>query len=160
MTSGHDDRPLSAATTDAEGGIDALRREVREVYRELEEALSVLAPRCSLSGRCCRFKEYDHTLFLSGPEAAILLADAPPPIRPLDDGETCPWQDLQGRCQAREARPLGCRVYFCDPAYEVHAPELSERFLARLREIADRRNIPWNYRPLHHHLGGSTPEPG
>ena len=39
-------------------------------------------------------------------------------MRPLDQGATCPWQDSRGHCTAREARPLGCRVYYCDPAFE------------------------------------------
>ena len=50
-------------------------------------------PVCELSGRCCRFHEYGHTLFLPLPEAAVLIADAPPPGRDLDDGDSCPWQD-------------------------------------------------------------------
>ena len=65
-------------------------------------------------------------------EAALLVADAPPPARPLDDGATCPWQDGAGRCTARGARPLGCRVYFCDPSYEGQAEPLTEEFLGRL----------------------------
>jgi hypothetical protein len=132
--------------------MEILRDEVRSVYRELDAAVAALSPACALSGRCCRFQEYGHTLFLSGPEALILVADAPSPARPLDDGSTCPWQDLRGRCIAREARPLGCRVYFCDPGYEHLAPDLSERFLGRLRDIADRHEIPWNYATLHQHL--------
>ena len=128
------------------------RLPLRAIYGELDQAVSELAPVCQLSGRCCRFEEYGHTLFLSAAEAAVLIADAPPPVRPLDQGETCPWQDLQGRCTARDARPLGCRVYFCDPRYEDQAPALTERFLTRLKEISAQRGWPWNYAPLHRHL--------
>ena len=92
---------------------------------QLDAAVARLGPVCRISGRCCRFREYGHTLFLSAPEADYLLSEAPAPVRPLDDGETCPWQDVRGRCTARDARPLGCRVYFCDPAYQDAAPELS-----------------------------------
>jgi hypothetical protein len=107
---------------------------------------------CVLSGRCCRFREYDHTLFLSGVEAAYLLAHAPKPPRPLDDGATCPWQDGAGRCSAREARPLGCRIYFCDPDFGEAMPELSEAFLRRLRALVAAAGLPWDYAPLHAHL--------
>ncbi len=76
----------------------------------------------------------------------------PPPFAQLDDGQSCPWQDHRGRCTARDARPLGCRVYFCDPSFEDVAPELSEEFLTRLKQLASRHNWPWNYAPLHQHL--------
>jgi hypothetical protein len=91
-------------------------------------------------------------LFLSAPEADLLLAEAPPPARPLDAGATCPWQGATGLCTARAARPLGCRVYFCDPVYQRHAPELSETYIARLKQLVDEAGIPWEYAPLHHHL--------
>ncbi len=129
----------------------------RDALRALYEALDADVARaggvCALSGRCCRFAEYDHTLFLSAPEAALLLVDAPAPSRPLDDGATCPWQDDQGRCNAREARPLGCRVYFCAPtAYEERSHALSETYIAHLKTLAREHGLPWDYAPLHHHL--------
>ena len=141
------------------------REAVREVYRELDAAVAALAPVCGVSGRCCRFVEYEHTLFISAPEAAILLADAPPPSRPLDDGATCPWQDDRGRCTAREARPLGCRVYFCDPAYAGRGPDLAEAAIARLKAVVVALDLPWDYAPLHRHLhaaraAGNYPEDG
>ena len=99
------------------------RASIRALYTELDAAIAAIAPVCQLSGRCCRFREYDHTLFLSEPEAALLLTEAPRPSRPLDDGETCPWQDDRGRCTARDARTTGAaRVFFCDPTYQAHAP--------------------------------------
>ncbi len=130
----------------------AFREELSTLYRDLDAEIRKLGPVCELSGRCCRFHEYGHTLFLSEPEALVLVNEAPKPSRPLDDGETCPWQDNAGRCTAREARPMGCRVYYCDPNYADHAPELSETFIKRLKSLADRFDLPWNYAPLHRHL--------
>src|SRR5262249_3612075 len=109
--------------------------ELAELYRQLDVAVAEFAPVCRISGRCCRFREYGHTLFVSALEFDYLISRAAGPVRPLDDGETCPWQDARGRCTAREARPLGCRVYFCDAAYEDAAPALSERFIARLKGL-------------------------
>jgi hypothetical protein len=128
-----------------------IRDEVRAIYEAVDREIAKLGPVCQLSGKCCRFAEYGHTLFLSELEFDVLLGEAPAPSRPLDDGETCPWQDSRGYCTAREARPLGCRVYFCDPRHEPHAPKLSERFLARLKRLAERYQRPWNYAPLHRH---------
>ena len=128
------------------------REELRAIYADLEAEIIALAPVCVASGRCCRFKEYGHTLFLSAPEAALLTADAPPPVRARDQGESCPWQDERGLCTAREARPLGCRVYFCDPAYQERSAALSEKYLRRLKRLVDAHGLSWSYAPLHVHL--------
>jgi Fe-S-cluster containining protein len=82
----------------------------------------------------------------------LLLADAPAPSRPIDEGATCPWQDDRGRCSARGARPLGCRVYFCDPSYQPMAPEIAEAGIGRLKRLVDELDLPWDYAPLHRHL--------
>ncbi len=129
-----------------------LRESLRAVYDDLSVDVAQAGPVCDLSGRCCRFAEWDHTLFLSGIETDMLLAEAPPACRPLDGGMTCPWQDEQGRCTARESRPLGCRVYFCDPSYQERGQVLSETYLGRLKSVADAHDQPWSYAPLHHHL--------
>ena len=149
---------MTGATSNGPVGLDPdqFREPLRALYAELDEAVASLAPTCALSGRCCRFEEYGHTLFLSAPEAALLLSDAPRPSRPLDRGATCPWQDSAGRCTAREARPLGCRVYFCDPAYEAEAPGLSERFIGRLKGLVRSLDLPWDYAPLHSHLARAS----
>jgi hypothetical protein len=128
------------------------RGELRALYDQLDAEVARLGPVCQLSGRCCRFREYGHTLFVSAIEVEFLLDRAPDPQGPLDRGDTCPWQDSLGRCAAREARPLGCRVYYCDPAYLPAAWELSERFISRLKSLTDRHGLPWNYAPLHRHL--------
>jgi hypothetical protein len=140
-------------SSDAAQHLAAFRAELAAVYDDLAHDVARAAPVCELSGRCCRFAEYGHTLFVSAAEFAFLLSGAPEPNRPVDDGATCPWQDDQGRCCARAARPLGCRVYYCDPAYQTLAQELSEKYIARLRELTDRHGLAWDYAPLHAHLG-------
>lgn len=131
---------------------DEVAKRLHVIYQDLEKEIEQAGPVCDLSGRCCRFQEWDHTLFLSGIEAEILIREAPPSVRELDSGATCPWQDDRGRCTAREARPLGCRVYFCDPSYEGKAEALSEVYLARIKHLADESDRPWSYAPLHQHL--------
>ena len=126
--------------------------ELSALYKELDQEIAALGPICQLSGRCCRFKEYGHSLFVSTPEVQHLLATAPEPCRPLDQGETCPWQDANGHCTARDSRPLGCRVYYCDPAFERFAYDVSERYIGRLKELTDKHGLAWNYAPLHRHL--------
>jgi hypothetical protein len=144
---------MTASTASAGAHLEPQwRAELRALYEELDREVARLGPICELSGRCCRFLEYGHTLFVSTAEVEFLLGAAPRPQRPLDLGETCPWQDPLGRCTAREARPLGCRVYYCDPSIQPAALELSERFIARLKQMTENHSLSWNYAPLHRHL--------
>ena len=140
---------------------DEVRRKVLAVYAAAEAAVAAAAPRCDASGRCCRFTEYGQTLFISHFEAEILLESAPPFAQPVSrDG--CPFQ-VNGLCTTRETRPLGCRIYFCDPAYQDTGNAISETFLRRLKALAEEHAIGWRYAPLHHFLNeaegrGPTPE--
>ena len=127
-----------------------IRRKVLEVYQEVDQAVSAAGPVCVASGRCCRFKEYGHTLFLSNLEAELLLADAPPYQKPVSS-DFCPFQK-QNLCTARDPRPLGCRIYFCDPNYQETGNRLSEEYLHRLKELAEENQIDWRYAPLHEFL--------
>jgi Fe-S-cluster containining protein len=147
-----------AAETTRALDVDRFREALQGVYAGLDAEVARRNPDCRISGRCCRFVEYDHTLFASAPEIALLLADAPPPRRPLDDGASCPWQDEKGRCSARGARPMGCRVYFCDPSYQPFASEIAERGIGRLKAMVDELGLPWDYAPLHDHLRRAAAE--
>ena len=124
-----------------------LRAHVLAVYAEADAAVAAAGPRCDASGRCCRFKEYGHTLFVSHLEADVLLAAAPPYSKPVSpDG--CPFQ-VDNLCTARDPRPLGCRVYFCDPTYQETGSAISETYLRRLKALADEHGTGWRYAPLH-----------
>jgi hypothetical protein len=126
---------------------DEVRREVLAVYAAADAAVAAAGPRCDASGRCCRFAEYGHTLFLSHFEAELLLEAAPPYAKPVGrDG--CPFQ-VGGLCTARESRPLGCRIYFCDPAYQDTGNRITEDSLRELKRIADAHGTGWSYAPLH-----------
>src|SRR6266571_1966850 len=129
---------------------EELRRRVLQLYQEVDQAVAAAGPVCVASGRCCRFKEYGHTLFLSNLEAQILLADAPPYQRPVSS-DFCPFQK-DNLCTAREPRPLACRVFFCDPLYQETGNGLTEKYLHRLKELAKTHGIEWRYAPLHQFL--------
>ena len=112
--------------------IDPTRRSARpcvRLYAELDAGGRRATGRSAeLSGRCCRFEEYGHTLFLSAPEAEMLLADAPPPVRPLDDGADLPLAGRTGAA-APPARPgpWAVGVYYCDHAYPGRDPRGTRR---------------------------------
>jgi hypothetical protein len=124
-----------------------LRYRVLDVYAAVDTAVAAAGPRCDASGRCCRFAEYGHDLFLSHFESELLLETAPPYARPVTrDG--CPFQ-VDNLCTARAERPLGCRIYFCDPAYQGTASRITEDALAELKQLADEFGTGWRYAPLH-----------
>jgi hypothetical protein len=134
----------------------ALRERLEEVYRTADWAVAEANPRCDASGRCCRFTEYGHTLFISQLEADYLLESAPAYEQPVSrDG--CPFQ-VDGLCTTRVNRPLGCRVYFCDPAYETTTgPAITEEGIKALKQIAEDFDLGWRYAPLHVFLNEAEP---
>src|SRR5205823_2863156 len=88
-------------------------------------------------------------------EADVLLSAAPPYETPVTS-DFCPFQK-ENLCTAREPRPLGCRVYYCDPAYQQTGNAITEKYLRRLKELAAANGIDWDYAPLHHFLNHGTP---
>jgi hypothetical protein len=127
-----------------------LRRQVLELYHDVDREVAAAGPVCVASGRCCRFKEYGHVLFISNLEADVLLAAAPPYEQPVS-ADFCPFQKDK-LCTAREPRPLGCRVYNCDPAYQETGNQITEKYLRRLKELAEQHGVEWRYASLHQFL--------
>jgi len=130
--------------------VSDLRQQVMQLYADADCEVAAAGPVCVASGRCCRFKEYGHVLYLSSLEADVLLRAAPPYETPVSS-EFCPFQK-GNLCTAREPRPLGCRVYYCDPAYQQTCSDIMEKYTRRLKELADREGLTWLYAPLHHFL--------
>jgi hypothetical protein len=131
-----------------------LQRHVLDLYREVDRSVQAAGPICAASGRCCRFKEYGHTLFLSNLEAEVLLASAPPYEQPVT-ADFCPFQ-RENLCTAREPRPIGCRIYFCDPTYQQTSERISEEYIHRLKKLADDFGVEWRYAPLHTFLNAGS----
>ncbi len=143
---------------------------VEAIYQELEEELARLKPVCIRRGICCNFKAAGHALYVSAPEWLYftLKSEARSPkskvgpvadvgfglrtsnfgLPPPDPAAVCPFLD-GGLCGVREDRFLGCRSYFCDPAFAKDQPVVHEKYLTRMRALADELGIPWQYEPLH-----------
>ncbi len=132
---------------------DELRRRVLEIYHEADAAVAAAGPVCIASGRCCRFKEYGHVLYLSRLEADVLLQAAPAYDKPVSS-DFCPFQK-ENLCTAREPRPLSCRVYYCDPAYQEKGGQITEMQLHKLKLLAEEFGLDWQYAPLHQFLSGA-----
>jgi hypothetical protein len=129
---------------------EELRRRVLELYAEVDREVAAEGPVCVASGRCCRFREYGHVLFLTNLEADVLL-DTAPPYETGVNPDFCPFQK-DNLCTAREPRPLGCRIFYCDPKYQEASVRITEKYLARLKQLADESGVEYLYAPLHHFL--------
>lgn len=106
---------------------------------------------CRACGECCHFEAVEHTLFASELEWAYARAVAgAPPTGPAQAAKAaasarCPYQ-VDGRCLAHRARPLGCRLYFCAAPSDGDDAR-AERHHRALKAIHDDCAIPWDYRP-------------
>lgn len=120
--------------------------ELQTIYDELGRAIAAQAPVCELSGRCCRFDEFGHDLFATELEVDYVLAGLGDRPLPTFD-RLCPFFE-SNQCHHREHRPLGCRVFFCDPSYRDAMPELHEQFFRQLKELHERHGIPYRYGPF------------
>jgi Fe-S-cluster containining protein len=128
----------------------SLSLQVLQLYEDVDREVAAAGPICQASGRCCRFKEFGHVLFVSNLEAEVLLAGAPAYEQPVSP-DFCPFQK-DNLCTAREHRPLGCRIYYCDPGYEGTGNQITEKALTRLKALAEAHGVPWRYAPLYHFL--------
>jgi len=126
---------------------DLFRRALRALYARVEADLAARPGLvCGRSGRCCRFKEAGHELFLTRVEFEELQARGG---KRKGGTDRCPWLE-DGRCRNREGRALACRTYFCSD--EALASEVTERWHREVRRLHDRFGEEYDYRSLADHL--------
>jgi uncharacterized protein len=136
------------------------------VYRDVDAQLS--NDTCPASTECCRFGITGREPYVTSIEVALVeravarrggaraLGRAPAPLEspaPADrkdkrrlamvDEEPCPLLDVKGRCSVYDARPFGCRTYFCERA--TRSSGLGQRdineFVRRIKDIAARHKL-------------------
>lgn len=134
---------LAAATN------DFLSAELEAVYDEVRREADRAQPVCVASGKCCRFEEYGHRLYVTGLEAAYTLTRLSSPLTPdaLDAARAaggCPFQ-IDNLCSVHMIKPLGCRTYYCDERAQKWQKDLTERMLAKIRAIHDRHALEYRY---------------
>ncbi len=139
----------------AQQWLDALadagvRAELEAVYDYIAACVEARAPICTASGRCCNFDAFDHRLYVTGLETAYTMLHpdgGPVSSEALDEAigrGGCPYQPAR-LCEARAARPAGCRVYFCDPTAQAWQEGLGERVCQAIRDIHTRHGIEYRY---------------
>lgn len=140
---------------------------LRELYAEIDAAVAAKGPTCWTSGKCCKFDEFGHRLYVTGLEIAWFLAQ----VQGVDSGSggfssvdstgsssgggvrlpqfaehsgACPYQ-IGGLCSTHTVRPLGCRIFFCQQGTEAWQQDLYETFLRRLRLLHDEQALEYRY---------------
>ena len=128
------------------------RAEVREavgrLYADVQTEVDARHPVCVVSGRCCRFEEFGHRLFVTTIELAAFLhgldAQSSRRVSPPWDGTGCPFQ-AHKLCGVHPIRPFGCRMFFCDATSTEWQNQAYERFHARLKALHEELNVPYRY---------------
>ena len=139
---------------DLPAGIDLCRRDegllegLRKIYEEADRAVGDAGGVCMGGGMCCKFDLFDHRLYVSSGELALLTLEPPPaPQRAI--ARRCPYQVGPG-CSAYPRRPLGCRVFFCRKkvgrARDIQ--RLYERLHLQIRRLHQSRWRPYAYADL------------
>lgn len=153
---------------------DDIDRSIRELYADLGRAVAERRPVCNASGRCCKFEEFGHRLYVTGLEIAwflrgvrgtgyglqgesshvqasegtgdpaISLQQLTPTPNPQPLTPNCPYQ-INGLCSTHMIRPLGCRAFFCEEGTESWQQDTTERFLDRLKQLHVEHGLPYSY---------------
>lgn len=124
-----------------------IRERLDGIYRRLQDDIAATGVVCRQRGLCCDFEKMDHVLFCSTLELEN-MASAPRYEAANASGRLCPfWKD--GMCEARDVRPLGCRVYYCDTSYTAeHSQRVYEKYHRDIEELARESNTDYAYVPM------------
>lgn len=139
-------------------GRDDLAAHMAAFYTDVDQAVAAHAPVCRNRGDCCKLDAFGHKLYVTLVELAYFLRPTRHRSLPPTNGGECPFH-VDGRCAARSHRPLGCRIFFCDP--DTHAwqgPEYERRH-AELKRIGDQFGVDYRYSGWLSALGTAAPGP-
>ncbi len=130
---------------DDDGGNEgpvARRRAITETRAVLRQGSAAWAPySCPAAGECCQLATTKRPPWLWPSEWWLLeeaLKAARRPLPPARADGGCPFLDASGvRCSVYEARPLGCRTFFCG---RIAGPsklpgDVTNRLLERLEAL-------------------------
>jgi Fe-S-cluster containining protein len=119
---------------------------VASIYNALQQAIDAQKPVCLVSGRCCRFEEFGHRLYVTTLELAAFVRPVrlqTPSLQPWD-GSGCPFQRNK-LCTVHAFRPFGCRIFFCDATATAWQNQQYELFHRRLKDLHVQLDVPYFY---------------
>jgi Fe-S-cluster containining protein len=135
---------LKLSVHDASGRAEAMSA-IDELYGQVQAEIDRRRPLCVISGRCCRFEEYGHRLYVTTLELARFMREVGPRSLPTDwDGTGCPFQ-LAKLCTVHGIRPFGCRMFFCDATSTEWQNAAYERFHSDLKNLHEKLAVPYFY---------------
>lgn len=147
---------MTGVSDELKNAVDAARRRpevlsaIDALYADVRAEIEARKPVCQVSGRCCRFEEYGHRLFVTTIELAAFvaqLAEARPDASALLaswDETGCPFQ-VAKLCGVHAIRPFGCRMFFCDATATEWQQAQYEQFHARLKTLHENLGVPYRY---------------
>lgn len=116
------------------------------LYEALDRRIQAAGPICSRSGNCCDFPRSGHILYATQLEVESILDRFTPP--PPEQEGWCPFYQKR-LCTLRALRPVGCRIYYCDPDYSDHRMnEISQWAHDEIRKIHDDLHLSYGYAPF------------
>ncbi len=118
---------------------------LEQLYDRIQTETDHRRPRCEVSGRCCRFEEYGHRLYVTALELAVFTAKlAEREYSVQDNPGRCPFQ-AGGLCSVHSIRPMGCRLFFCDSSSRQWQEEQYEKFHGEVKALHDELDVPYSY---------------
>lgn len=129
-----------------------VRHAVARLYHDLQVEIEKRRPLCVASGRCCKFEQFGHRLFVTTLELAKLSHDLEQGVWPdeLADaqknwkGPGCPFQ-IGTLCGVHLIRPFGCRIFFCDETARDWQEQQYALFHERLKSLHSGLKVPYFY---------------
>ncbi|MBC8108936.1 MAG: hypothetical protein H7Z14_20290 [Anaerolineae bacterium] len=118
-----------------------VRNAIDALYVHIQDVIDLRQPVCNASGRCCRFEEFGHRLFVTTMELAV-FASKVESIQLATSG--CAYQ-VGGLCSVHTIRPFGCRMFYCDPTAAQWQQDQYEYFHAKLRKLHEELKVPYSY---------------
>lgn len=130
--------------------VENLYSELETLYQHLEKELTVLNPGCDGCGNCCNFSAFDHVLYASSIEVGLIARNVEIPDFNVTEN-ICPFLK-DNQCSIRDFRTLGCRIFYCSPAYKQILCEMYEKYYHMIKVLSLKHNVPWRYLPFLNHL--------
>ena len=140
------DKQILADISDAMQNTDLLA-EIQSILDNALMQIENINPNCNACGNCCDFANFGHRLYVSTGELANLISQEPIDAQIPIENLKCPYQK-DNLCLARNARPLGCRLFFCDDKVNLQYQQIYEAYYDKIKQVHLKFSTAYNYLEL------------